>query len=219
MTAVIDMIRNDYKALQSNERADSVQDFFNDTNLSHFPVLDLDEFVGSLSQNDADTFTSDKDINQYKYTFESFHARKEISVLDLLELFARHQTDVVPVLDDNNKYVGYYEIQDVIRLFNETPFLSETGTVLVVEKALLDYSMSQVVQIVESNNGKILGCFISDSTATTLQISIKISAGSINDIIQTFRRYNYEIVSDHYEDNYLADLKDRSEYLTKYLSI
>lgn len=219
MTAVIDMIRNDYKALQSNERADSVQDFFNDTNLSHFPVLDLDEFVGSLSQNDADTFTSDKDINQYKYTFESFHARKEISVLDLLELFARHQTDVVPVLDDNNKYVGYYEIQDIIRLFNETPFLSETGTVLVVEKALLDYSMSQVVQIVESNNGKILGCFISDSTANTLQISIKISAGSINDIIQTFRRYNYEIVSDHYEDNYLADLKDRSEYLTKYLSI
>ena len=197
MTAVIDMIRNDYRALQSTERADAVQDFFNDTNLSHFPVLELEEFVGSLSQNDADTFTFDKDINHYKYTFESFHARKEISLLDLLELFARHQTDVVPVLDENNKYIGYYEIQDIIRLFNETPFLSEIGTVLIVQKEILDYSMSQVVQIVESNNGKILGCFISDSNSTTLQISIKISAGSINEIIQTFRRYNYQIVSDH----------------------
>lgn len=219
MTAVIDMIRNDFKALQTSERSDVVQDFFNDTHLSHFPVLQLDEFMGSLSQNDAETFTFDKDIDQYKYTFESFHARPEIGLLDLLELFARHQTDVVPVLDENNKYVGYYEVQDIIRIFNETPFLRDTGTTLIVEKDLLDYSMSQVLQIIESNNGKVLGCFISDSTASTVQISIKISSGGINEIIQTFRRYNYEIISKHYEDYYLADLKDRSDYLKKYLSI
>ena len=219
MTPVIDMIRNDHKALQSSERADSVQDFFNDTNLSHFPVLEQDEFLGNLSQNDAETFTFDKPINQYKYTFEGFFARKEIALLDLLELFARHQTDVVPVLDENNKYIGYYESRDIIRLFNETPFLSESGTVLTVQQDILDYSMSQVVQIVESNNGRVLGCFISASTPSTLQISIKISSGGINEIIQTFRRYNYQIISEHYEDFYLADLKDRSDYLKKYLSI
>lgn len=219
MTTVIEMIRNDYKALQTSERADVVQDFFNDTHLSHFPVLQQDEFMGSLSQNDAETFTFDKDINQYKYTFESFHARPEIGLLDLIELFARHQTDVVPVLDQNNKYVGYYEVQDIIRIFNETPFLRDPGTTLIVEKEILDYSMSQVMQIVESNNGRVLGCFISDSTASTVQISIKISSGGINEIIQTFRRYNYEIISEHQEDYYLADLKDRSDYLKKYLSI
>ena len=219
MTPVIDMIRNDYKALQTSERADAVQDFFNDSNLSHFPVLQLDEFMGSLSQNDAETFTFDRTINDYKYTLDSFFARPEIGLLDLLELFARHQADVVPVLDENNKYQGYFEIQDIIRLFNETPFLREAGTVLIVEKEILDYSMSQVVQIVESNNGRVLGCFISDTTTTTLQISVKISSGGINEIIQTFRRYNYDIISQHQEDNYLADLKDRSEYLAKYLSI
>ena len=219
MTPVIDMIRNDYKALQTSEQSQAVQDFFNDTNLSHFPVLEQDVFMGSLSQNDAETFTFDKDISNYKYTFETFFARPEIGLLDLLEIFARHQTDVVPVIDEKNEYVGYFEIQDIIRLFNETPFLREVGTVLIVEKEILDYSMSQVVQIVESNNGRVLGCFISDTSTSTLQISIKISSGGINEIIQTFRRYNYEIISQHQEDNYLADLKDRSEYLTKYLSI
>ena len=219
MTPVIDMIRNDYTALQTSEQSQAVQDFFNDTNLSHFPVLEQDVFMGSLSQNDAETFTFDKDISNYKYTFETFFARPEIGLLDLLEIFARHQTDVAPVIDEKNEYVGYFEIQDIIRLFNETPFLREVGTVLIVEKEILDYSMSQVVQIVESNNGRVLGCFISDTSTSTLQISIKISSGGINEIIQTFRRYNYEIISQHQEDNYLADLKDRSEYLTKYLSI
>ena len=219
MTTVIDMIRNDYKALQTSERADAVQDFFNDSHLSHFPVLDHDEFMGSLSQNDADTFAFDKDINQYKYTFENFYARAEIGLLDLLEIFARHQTDVVPILDANNKYLGYYEVQDIIRVFNETPFLSEKGTTLIVEKDILDYNMSQIVQIVESNNAKVLGCFISNNAASTIQVSIKIASGGINEIIQTFRRYNYQIISEHYEDYYLADLKDRSDYLKKYLSI
>ena len=45
------------------------------------------------------------------------------------------------------------------------------------------------------------------------------ASGSINEIVQTFRRYNYDIISKHEEDNYLSALKERSEYLEKYLSI
>ena len=39
----------------------------------------------------------------------------------------------------------------------------------------------------------------------------------MNEIIQSFRRYNYEIISEHQEDNYLNTLKERSEYLDIYL--
>ena len=79
--------------------------------------------------------------------------------------------------------------------------------------------MSQITQIVESNNGKLLGLFVSDSDFETVQITMKISLGEINDIIQSFRRYNYEIVSEHQEDDYINILKERSEYLEKYLNI
>ena len=61
--------------------------------------------------------------------------------------------------------------------------------------------------------------FISEATNEKVQITIKITLGSINEIIQTFRRYNYEIVSEHQEDDYLNTLKERSEYLDKYLNI
>ena len=63
------------------------------------------------------------------------------------------------------------------------------------------------------------GLFISDVTANKVQITIKIAMGGINEIIQTFRRYNYEIITEHQEDNYLNSLKERSEYLDKYLNI
>src|SRR5690606_17624840 len=132
---------------------------------------------------------------------------------------ARNHTNVIPVLNDENKYVGYYEITDIIKLFNETPFLKEHGGIIVVEKGINDYSVGQVVQIVESNNGKVLGLFISDTTTDKVQITIKLALGSMNEVIQTFRRYNYEIISEHQEDNYLNNLRDRSDYLDKYLNI
>jgi hypothetical protein len=93
------------------------------------------------------------------------------------------------------------------------------GGIIIVEKNINDYSMSQISQIVESNNGKLLGMFVSNAEADKIQVTIKITLGSMNDIIQTFRRYNYEIISEHQEDNYLNALKERSDYLDKYLNI
>jgi hypothetical protein len=89
----------------------------------------------------------------------------------------------------------------------------------VIKKSIQEYSMSQITQIIESNNGKLLGLFVSEADVENVQITIKIAIGAMNDIIQTFRRYNYEIVSEHQEDNYLNSLKERSEYLDKYLSM
>jgi thiamine pyrophosphate-dependent acetolactate synthase large subunit-like protein len=106
-----------------------------------------------------------------------------------------------------------------MKFFNETPFIKEAGGIIIVKKALIDYSMSQITQIVESNNGKLLGLFVSDSDNETIEITIKVTLGVVNDIIQTFRRYNYEIKSEHNEDNYINNLKERSDYLDKYLNI
>jgi Mg/Co/Ni transporter MgtE len=126
---------------------------------------------------------------------------------------------VVPVLDENNLYVGYYELDDIMKFFHETPFLKESGGIIVVQKPIIDYSMSQIAQIVESNNGRLLGLFISQATSDLVQVTIKISLGAMNDIIQTFRRYNYEIISEHQEDAYITNLKERSDYLDKYLNM
>lgn len=219
MTEISDYITNDYKALDSQETIAGVQDFFMDVPFSHFSVLNEGIYVGSIAADDAETFDSDKKIADYKYALEGFFARNNMIWLDVLEVFAKNHTNIVPVLNEENVYLGYYELEDIVKFFHETPFLREQGGIIVVKKNLQDYSMSQIAQIVESNNGKLLGLFVSEADAENVQITIKIALGAMNDIIQTFRRYNYEIVSEHHEDNYLNNLKERSEYLDKYLSI
>jgi predicted transcriptional regulator len=219
MTEIINYITNDFRAIDSQETIASVQDFFIDVNFSHFPVVEDGIFIGSIASEDVETFDTDKKAIDYKYTLERFFARKSMIWLDVLEVFAKNHTNVIPVLDENNAYIGYYEIEDIMKFFQETPFLKEQGGIIIVQKGLLDYSMGQVTQIVESNNGKILGCFISEADLENVQITVKIGVGPMNEIIQTFRRYNYEIISEHQEDAYINSLKERSDYLDKYLNI
>lgn len=219
MTEITDYINNDIKAITIDDTIESVQDFFADLSFSHFPVLENGIYIGSISGDDVEAFDAEKKILDYRYTLEGFYARKNMIWLDLLEIFARNHTSIVPVLDEKNNYIGYYDITDIIKFFHETPFLKEMGGIIIVEKNINDYSMSQISQIVESNNGKLLGMFVSSAEADKIQITVKIALGSLNDIIQTFRRYNYEIISEHQEDNYLNALKERSDYLDKYLNI
>ena len=205
--------------MDSEETILAAQDFFMDVSFSHFPVLEDGIYLGSIVAEDIETFDTDKKISNYKYTLEPFFVRSSMNWLDVLEVFGKNHTDIVPVLDENNHYLGYYELTDSMRFFNETPFIKESGGIIIVKKALVDYSMSQVSQIVESNNGKLLGLFVSNSDNDTIEITIKVTLGVMNDIIQTFRRYNYEIISEHNDDNYINTLKERSDYLDKYLNI
>lgn len=205
--------------MDSEETILAAQDFFMDVSFSHFPVLEDGIYLGSIVAEDIETFDTDKKISNYKYTLEPFFVRSSMNWLDVLEVFGKNHTDIVPVLDENNHYLGYYELTDSMRFLNETPFIKEARGIIIVKKALVDYSMSQVSQIVESNNGKLLGLFVSKSDNDTIEITIKVTLGVMNDIIQTFRRYNYEIISEHNDDNYINTLKERSDYLDKYLNI
>lgn len=219
MTEIKEYINTEFKPVHGKDTISAVQDFFIEFAFSHFPVIDEGVYLGCIASDDVETFEMNKTVNDYRYTLAGFFVRITDIWLDVLEVFAKNQTNIVPVLDENNQYIGYYELEDIMKFFHETPFLKEAGGIIVVRKGIIDYSMGQITQIVESNNGKLLGLFISDADADSVQVTMKISLGAINEIIQTFRRYNYEIVSDHQEDNYINNLKERSDYLDKYLNI
>ena len=213
-------IINDVKPLNNKSKATELQSLFTQLTYSHIPIKnDEGVYLGCISETDAHCFESNLILSECSYVFESFFVREHTVWLDVLEAFAQNSTNIMPVLTDKNTYLGYYELNDIINLFNKTPFFSEAGGILIIEKGLNDYSFSELSQIVESNNGKLLGAFISQTVNDVVQITLKIGNTGLNDIIQTFRRYGYNIVSGHEEDSYIESLKDRSDYLKRYLNM
>lgn len=48
------------------------------------------------------------------------------------------------VLDEKGIYIGYYELSDIMDLFNYIFFLNEIGGIIVVEKGSYDYLFSEI---------------------------------------------------------------------------
>ncbi len=212
-------IINDVKPIDVSSKIKETQSVFNQLSYTHIPVEKDGLYLGCVSENDAYCFDNTKTLSDFQYALEPFHVLKDTNWLDVLEAFAMHNSNIMPVLGNDNQYLGYYELGDIMSLFNNTPFLNENGGIIVVEKGIHDYSFSEISQIVESNGIKIYGIFISELKEDTVQITLKVGQSGMNSIAQTFRRYNYVVVSQHEEDKFIDDLKGRSQYLDKYLNI
>ena len=212
-------IINDVKPLNLSSKVGEAQNIFNELTYSHIPVCNENKLIGCITETDIHCFDSNLTLSDISYTIDYYFCNSNANWLEILEGCGRQTSNIMPVLDDQENYIGYYELTDVIALFNETPFLGEPGGILIVSKGITDYSFSEISQIIESNDVKLLGAFISAIENDIVQITLKINNTSLNEIIQTFRRYSYVIISSHEEDNYLKSLKDRSNYLNKYLNI
>jgi predicted transcriptional regulator len=103
MTEITNFINNDYKALDTQETIADVQDFFIESSFSHFPIVENEVFIGNIVSDEIETFDSAKLVFDYRYSLEGFFVRSSMIWLDVLEVFAKNNSNIVPILDDKNK--------------------------------------------------------------------------------------------------------------------
>jgi len=193
--------------------------FFKNHTYSHVAVVEKDRFLGVLSEDDLENFRTEDKIEDYRYNLETFFVRRDTNWLDVLETFSRNEANLLPILGANESVIGYYDLTDFMGVFIDTPFFTEPGGILVVSKGVKDYSFSEIAQIVEGNNARFIGGFITEMQNDVVQVTIKVGSTNFNEITQTFRRYNYNIIFGNNDDQFLEDLKQRSDYLDKYLNV
>lgn len=213
-------ISKDVRALSPTNTVSDAQNLFNRLTFTHIPVIEYNIYLGCISEADVSTLEdSEQKIGEIRYLFDTFFADENANWFDLLKEFAQNETTIIPVIDQHKKYAGYFELTDILNIFNETPFLFESGAILVVSKNIRDYSFGEIAQIVEANNGKLLGAFISKIKDEMAEITLKMNAVDLNDLAHSFRRYEYNVLTEIHEDEYLQSLRERSEYLQKYLNM
>ncbi len=214
------VLLNDVSPLSPSITIKEAQLLCNEFTFTHFPVVEDGNYLGCVALYDIADSDSEKLVGDLKYEFERFCVTEGTNSLGFLEAISKGQTNIMPVLSqEEKKYIGYVELQDVLDIFGDMPFLSEHGNVIVVSKGMSDQSFSEICQIVESNNVKVLSCYVSKIENDMVETTLKIGNGDFNTVIQTFRRYGYTIMSDHYDDVFLNTLKERSRYFDKYLNM
>jgi hypothetical protein len=208
-------INNDNKPLSLNQFLSTIK---NDT-LSHLDVVENDFYLGSVVCDDLKDLDLKKQLQDYRYSLVPNFINDTANWLEVLTVLIKNKANVVAVVSNEGKYLGYYEYENVHAVLQETLVFQETGSVIEISSTPFKCNLSEVTQIVVQNNMQILGLFVSDTTSDELVITIKINQTIQNQLLQDFRRFGYTIISRHKEDVLQYDLEENAKYFDTYLNV
>ena len=185
-------------------------------------LVNNNEFLGLISDKDIyDLNMVDEAIGNHNLSLFSPFVYENQHIYEVIEIVSRLNLSAVPVLDYKNNYLGLITLTELIEKFADLPALKHPGGILVLELNIHDYSLSQIAQIVESNDAKVLSLYVSSSEdSTKMDVILKINRTDMSSIIQTFERYDYTIKASYLKDNEADNLiKNRYELFMRYLNI
>lgn len=190
--------------------------------ISHLPVVDGKRLVGLISDKIIyDLNIIDKPVGDYSDHLLSPHIHTNQHIYEVFSTISVLKLTAVPVLDLHHQYVGVITVFDLTQKFADLVAVTEPGGVIVLELNSINYSLSQIAQIVEGNDAKILSFYISqESESKQMTVTLKINVIDLSAIIQTFVRYDYDIKAVYMDDSIIQNLyDDRLDQLMKFMNI
>jgi predicted transcriptional regulator len=217
-----DLISDVIPALRTSDSGQKALYWMDIFRISQLPIVNNEDFLGLISDKDIyDYNMAEEPIGNHTLSLFSPYVTEDQHVYEVIELASRLSLSIVPVLSNNSHYKGVITQNDLIHYFADFSALKEPGAIIILEMSIHDYSLSQISQIVESNDAKILSLYISShSSSTRLELTLKINKSDLTSIIQTFTRYNYTIQSTFMDHDDMDSLyENRYDMFMKYLSI
>lgn len=184
------------------------------------PVVKEGIYLGLLFLDDILELDKEKPLSTAGFLFKPILLQKDYTFFDWYKLCSMHNLTSIPCVSSKKMvYKGNISIEDIFETYKDSCLTVESSTILVIQKESNKFSYSEVFQIIETNGAKVLATFIANSDESNTQVILKILHTGLNELLQSFRRYDFEIISLHEEDLHNETLKDNSDYLSKYLTV
>lgn len=215
-----DHILNDYKPLAPGALVQDVLDAMEELKCSHLPVLEEGQYLGLISEDDLmDIENTDDSIGQHRKVFKPYQVLENNNIYEALRVIGEGSLSCLPVLNKEGHYVGYLSPQELSWDLGQQLTYVEPGGVVVLRVSVRDYHISQISQIVESEDALILGLQLASEGTDFLKVSLKINQSDLSRIVKAFERYQYQIIELYHESIFDDTASDRLEGLINYLNI
>ncbi|WP_294213832.1 CBS domain-containing protein [uncultured Chryseobacterium sp.] len=212
-----DYISKDFPCFNLTDSIESARNTLEDFGYSHIFIKKSNLFYGAIAKDFL--YEEDGLLKDLEHQIERFAILDDHNIMDSIRLFHTFSANVIPVINKNEKYLGYICCDDIFQDLSKYPLFSESGAILTVETPARKYSMTEIANIVESNNSKFYGGFISFMSDEVIHVTIKISNENLSSVDATFDRYDYRIVEKYYSDDKSDLFKDRFGFFQKFIEI
>lgn len=216
-----ELINNNLPVLHCNDTGAKALNIMDSFKVSHLPVLSNGQYVGLIS--DTMIYDNEMEMCELKDKIKTVSApfvRNNQHLYEVMHVFNELKATVLPVLYLNDDYCGSICVADLTDSISGLFSVHEPGAVIVLELRRNDYSLTQIAQIVESNDAKILSLYTqSPPDSMELDVSIKLNVSDVSSIVETFVRYDYNIKAVYADNSVLHDMyNERYDMFMKYIN-
>ncbi len=216
-----DLITDEIPPLKMTDTVEMALDWMEQFKVSHLAVVNNRELVGLVSETE---------LLDYEHPEEQISASK-LHILkpaihyyqhtyDLLRLMSSLNLSLIPVIDEKEQYKGCITLQGMVQNLSTMASVQNPGGVIVLEMNQHDYSVTQIGNIIEGNEAKILSLHVSSQPdSTRIEVTIKVNRENLGPIIQTFNRYNYSVKAIFQNNDFDKGLDDRLNEFLHFLNI
>lgn len=207
--------------VKSSDSLREVLDRMENYKVGQLPLIRYNQLVGLIKEEDILTaIDSQENVAVSDLPQELVFIYEVQHLFDAVRLFYIHQVDVLPVIDEKHYYKGSITLHEVLEEVAAITSSDEPGGIIVLEVNKRDNSLSQIAQIVESDNAQIMSSFARTfPDSSRMEVTIKLNRTDIASIVATFLRYDFVILATFNDARVHDTSRDRYEQLINYLNM
>ncbi|HKL14356.1 MAG TPA: CBS domain-containing protein [Balneolaceae bacterium] len=164
---------------------------------------------------DESLMISDVDLDPPIYAFESQH------LFEVARQMLSKEVRFIAVVDSSESFLGIIEKKDLLEAFSEMLNISTQGSVISVEVGEADYTLTELVNIIEAEGAKVLGLTVERSRAeeSGVHVSIKLNLEDTSAVVSSLKRHGYITTTENRDDLLQIDMSSRADELLRYLEL
>jgi CBS domain-containing protein len=217
----IDLISDEIPPIKTSDTGSLALQYMEDFKLKEIPIVNNSVFLGLITEDDIyDLDNPETPIGNHALSLSKGFVYQHEHVFEIIGKMAALKLTVIPVLDEEDNYLGVISQGTLIERISALAAMKDPGGILQLEMNAIDYSLSEISRIVESNGAKILSSYIyMHDDSAKMDVTIKINQTSLGPIVQTFERYNYTLIGTFHKNEDDNDLKKRYDAFLNYLNM
>jgi acetoin utilization protein AcuB len=193
-----------------------------ENNLTQLPLVKEEQYVGLVQENELLDWARpetqfDKAEHQLSYRpaiLASGHP------YDALRIAHQQNLAIVPVIDNENKYLGAITRDDLLKYITENSGWDNPGGIIVLEMDPRNYSLTDIARICENEETIVLSSQIFSNRGTgKLEVTLKTNRTNLGVLVASFERHEYKVKEVYGEQANQEDMMDRLKSLMNYINM
>lgn len=216
------LITSDAKPLTGTDTVAKVIKEMQEREVTTLPVINkaTQKLIGQVSlsyleQQDSDQPLSDLELDEAVKFYAGQH------IFEAARLMLQYEVRLLPVVDQEWTFQGFMMKEQVLESLSRMLNLAEYGSVITVELDRVNFSLSEIVQLIETEDAKILGVTVErpDQNDQQFEVSFKLNVKDVSRVAAALRRYDYSVITQSGSTVFGEDLEERADELLNYIDM